>query len=79
MTELVHWYDDLWVIYGGHLNLEDAIARHGDEYREETGKEITGLRWLYARREFTGGETEQAYFLHMKKVKGSTMPVTVVA
>jgi len=78
-TTLMNWGKD-WVILGAHLDLEEAIKRHGKEYLEETGKKITGLIWKYARREFTDdGEGQQAYFLYKKPVKGATTPVTVIA
>ena len=81
-TDLMNWSEDcpdLWVIFGDHLNIDEAIRRHGIEYLNETHKEITGLIWKYARREFTDdGEGQQAWFLYKKKVKGCTVPVTII-
>jgi len=81
-TDLLDWGGDcsgVWVIFGAHLNLDEAISRHGEEYLKETGKKITGLIWQYARREFTEDEEgQQAYFLYKKKVKGAIIPVTII-
>jgi len=81
-TDLMEWggdYPMLWVIFGAHLDREEAIRRHGDEYRHETGKEITGLSWQYARREFTDeGDGTQAYYLYRKPKKGAVTRVTVI-
>ena len=81
-TDLMEWGGDcpgLWVILGAHLDLDEAIIRHGDEYLAETGKEITGLSWQYARREFTDeGDGSQAYYLYRKPKKGAVTLVTVI-
>jgi len=81
-TDLIDWGGDcpgLWVIFGAHLNFDEAIRRHGIEYLNETHKQITGLMWQYARREFTDdGDGQQAYFLYEKRVKGPIVPVTII-
>lgn len=78
-THLCFW--NPIVVFGDHLDLDEVIRRHGEEYEEETGKKITGLSWQYARREFTGEDEkgrEQMYFLYRKKVRGAVVKVTVI-
>ena len=69
-----------WVAFGAHLDFDELVSRHSKEYREETGKEITGIAWQYARREFDEDSEDgsQCHYLYKKKVKGATTPVTVI-